>query len=105
MEKRYKEIEHTRDRVNHLQSNFINYNEKLDFYENNKKNEFKTIMDQKKNIPYLNNNNSNPNPYSNTGVKNNIMSNNFSNKNNLNIGRTQNAQYGAFTQNQISQNI
>ena len=67
------------------------------------------MFDQKKINPNLNNPNpiSNSNLNNNNGIKYNIISNSFTNKNknNINIGRTQNAQYGAFAQNQITQKI
>ena len=94
MDIRKKELENAKDRVHHLQSNFIN-NEKLDFYEYLKKNEYKTMWDAKKNNPTL----SNPN----AGIMSNIFTNVYNNSNNS--GRAQNAQYGGMMQNQMSQKI
>jgi len=77
-----------------LESNFIS-NEKLDFYEHLKKNEYKTMWDARKNNPSM----INPNAI----MTNNIIGNMYSNPNNS--GPTANAQYGAFMKNQITQKI
>lgn len=91
---RYKELENAKERVNHLQSNFI-VNDKLDFYEHYKRNEFKTMWDANKNNPGYKNSNEMP--------SNKIIAKMYSNPNDS--GLTANAQYGAFLKNQIGHKI
>ncbi len=101
---RHKQIDKTKDRLNHIESGFITKENNNQFYDYKKNNEFSTLYDDKKLLARKNptpliqqNNHVNDKQYQNN------FNNNLANQNPYNY-RTS-AQYGAFFQNQLSQAI
>lgn len=105
---RFKEIDRTKDRLNHIESSVITKENNLPFYDFKKNNEYSTLWDDKKLLakknsmtPIQNNNN-----YGSQNL-NNAYNNNF---NNYNLNQNpynykSSSQYGAYFQNQMSQPI